>query len=293
MIGFLLLSVASGHTPTSTTTPSTAFQSTRFASVGPTKRTSCHSNQFFALSFKAQIDNNHEGDPDATFSEMTHEYSLSKLLLDLTSTSTRSTEEDALTLQWNSTNPQSTSVGQRHKQRPSSTGNGEDRTKAQIKKLKFLMTQDVEQLIRINDPSAPNKAANNIHRLNTLYQIHGNPDYKPTTLMYNVLIQAYAKSGREDAPEMAEGVLQTMIRTDDDGTFLGAKPNAISYTTVIDAYARSKKKNAAEKAEEILFRMMQLAEERGDDGSRDDSIAPTSITCDAGACVVRLVRGVL
>lgn len=150
------------------------------------------------------------------------------------------------------------------------------RTKAQIKKLKFLMQQDVEQLIQDKNTTAIAKALENIDRLTVLYNQEGNSDYKPKTIDYNLLIRAHGKlTSPTEALEVLMELEQLYKDTDDEDI----RPSVISYTEVIDAYAKSHTPNAAEKAEELLFRMMTAAERP--DGSMDEKIAPTSITCDA------------
>ena len=151
-----------------------------------------------------------------------------------------------------------------------------ERTKAQIKKLKFLMSEDVEKLIQDKNVTAIHKAQENIDRLQKLYQEEGNSDYKPRILNYNVLIRAYGKLA---SPEQAEKILMDLQRKYEETNDEDFRPRTITYTEVIDAYGKSKQRNSAEKAEEILMKMFEEAE--NDDGTMDESIAPSSITCDA------------
>mmetsp|Transcript_25010 Transcript_25010/g.28937 ORF Transcript_25010/g.28937 Transcript_25010/m.28937 type:complete len:694 (-) Transcript_25010:22-2103(-) len=147
------------------------------------------------------------------------------------------------------------------------------RTKGEIKKLKYLMNQDVEKLIESNDPSAVKVAQDNIKRLQKLYVDEDNIDYKPRTLNYNMLVRALGRSKRGDAPNLAEKMLNQMIAKYKKTLDEDIKPNVVTYTEVIDAYARSKKRNAAEHAERILLSMMEQ-------GDNDIGVLPTSITCD-------------
>ncbi len=148
------------------------------------------------------------------------------------------------------------------------------RSKADIKTMKFLMHQDVEKLIEANDQSAAQVAEDNIQRLELLYETEGVEDYKPRIITYNVLVRAYGKSQRDDAPALAEQTLQRIISVYKQTGDEDMKPTVVTFTEVIDAYARSKKKNAAEQAERILLEMME--------GSKygNDIPLPTSITCD-------------
>ena len=150
------------------------------------------------------------------------------------------------------------------------------RTKAQIKKLKFLMMQDVETLIQDKNSTAISKAQDSIQRLQKLYKTEGNSDYKPRILNYNMLVRAHGKLG---TPEQAEKVLHDIQRMYKETKDEDIRPRTITYTEVIDAYAKSNKSNSAEKAEELLFQMLEEAE--NEDGTMDDTIAPSSITCDA------------
>ena len=147
------------------------------------------------------------------------------------------------------------------------------KTKQEIKTLKFLMNQEVESLIQANDSSASQLAEDNIQTLLQLSETEDNVEYKPRILHYNMLVRAYGKSQREDAPALAEKALKRIFALYEETGDEDIKPSFITYTEVIDAYARSKKKNAAEQAERILLHMMEEAE-----GGSD--ILPTSITCD-------------
>ena len=180
------------------------------------------------------------------------------------------------------------------------------RNKAQIKKLKFLMNEDVEKLIQAaNYTEAIHKAEENIQRLEDMYQKEKDNDckylYKPTTHNWNMLIRAHGKSNAKDAPLQAEQILNQLKRayytdstttctdrgnstvisttTQDQNHLNILKPSVISYTEVIDSYAKSNLHNSAEKAETLLYEMLEQAER--EDGTYDEDVAPTSITCDA------------
>ncbi len=154
------------------------------------------------------------------------------------------------------------------------------RTKAQIKKLKFLMNSDVDKLIQENNSTAIEKAEDNIKRLQKLYETDGNPDYKPKILNYNMIVRAYGKSNLPDAPEQALRVLNELKEMYEETGDEEIRPTTITYTECIDAYAKSKRKNSAQKAEELLFLMMEESE--NEDGTTDDLLSPSSITCDVG-----------
>lgn len=139
-----------------------------------------------------------------------------------------------------------------------------------------MMMSEVEELIQQKNVTAIARAKDNIDRLQNLYQAHGNSDYKPKIINYNLVIRAYGKLG---TPEQAEGILRKLENIYTDTGDEDVRPTVITYTEVIDAYAKSTRKDSAEKAEALLFAMMEEAE--NEDGSFDERIAPTSITCDA------------
>lgn len=159
------------------------------------------------------------------------------------------------------------------KQKKQKTKKTKQRTKTEIKTMKFLMNQDVEKLIESNDPTASQVAEENIRQLQLLHEMEGNDDYKPRILSYNILVRAYGRSPRDDAPSLAEQALKRIISMYEQSGDEDIKPSVITYTEVIDSYARSKKKDAAEQAERILLEMMEEAEQGSD-------IMPSSITCD-------------
>lgn len=150
------------------------------------------------------------------------------------------------------------------------------RSKAQIKTLKFLMMQDIESLIQDKNKTAIIAAQNNIDRLERLFHKEGNDDYKPKIMQYNLLIRAHGKLGD---PMQAEEILNNLEDLYQKTGEEDIRPTVISYTEVIDAYAKSNHAHSAENAERLLYLMMDRAQK--DDGTLDDALAPTSITCDA------------
>ena len=85
----------------------------------------------------------------------------------------------------------------------------------------------------------------------------GNPLAKPDTISYNVVINAWAKSGGNTAAMEAEKLLARMhkLHAQGDGD---VKPNVVTYGAVIDAYAKSGAKGAAAKADKLLAKMIHL-----------------------------------
>jgi len=67
-------------------------------------------------------------------------------------------------------------------------------------------------------------------------------------------MDAWAKSGRHDAPTKAEALLKEMIKLS-DASWHEATPNVISYNTLISAWANSSLDGAPQRAEELLHEM--------------------------------------
>ena len=95
-------------------------------------------------------------------------------------------------------------------------------------------------------------------RLEKLWR-SGNKEVKPDKILYNSVIDAWAKSGRREAPMRAEAILQHMEQLNKQG-HKGVRPNVICYNSVINAWAKSREKGAAERAEAILNHMIKLQE---------------------------------
>lgn len=81
--------------------------------------------------------------------------------------------------------------------------------------------------------------------------------FLPFARQYNVVINAYAKSGGKGAAQEAEHLLQRMHMMYDQGD-LSVKPNVVTYGAVIDAFAKSLERNAAARADALLANMVAL-----------------------------------
>lgn len=124
-------------------------------------------------------------------------------------------------------------------------------SKSKWKKKRYVMMKDVDDAISKDPQRAVKKAQEMLRRMSRLHQITRIPDYKPTAQAYNLLINAFAKSGLPDAGYEAERVLQEMLQR-------GVKPNAISFTSTLDAYAKSGQDDAAQQAERVLLELLDL-----------------------------------
>lgn len=92
-----------------------------------------------------------------------------------------------------------------------------------------------------------------------MHKMHedGNVFAKPDTITYNVVINAWAKSGGKGAAAEAEKLLAKMQKLHAAGD-PDIKPNVVTYGAVIDSYAKCGEKGAAAKADTLLARMIQL-----------------------------------
>ncbi len=87
---------------------------------------------------------------------------------------------------------------------------------------------------------------------------------------YNVVINAWAKSGAEGAAHNAENILATMEKKYRDGDS-SLKPNTRTYTSLIDCWAKSGEPVAARKAEQILITMQAKYEQSGDSAAKPNT----------------------
>ena len=132
-------------------------------------------------------------------------------------------------------------------------------------------TMLVDAYAKIGDPE---RAEAVLLRLEKLWR-SGNEKVKPNTILYNVVIDAWAKSGRREAPKRAEDILQHMERLNQQG-HKDVRPDTISYGAVINALAKSREKGAAQRAEAILNNMLMLYE-GGREECQPDTMTFTSV----------------
>jgi pentatricopeptide repeat protein len=88
--------------------------------------------------------------------------------------------------------------------------------------------------------------------LNHLLESKNHSD--PNVITFNIVIDAWAKSGRQEAPLRAEAVLKKMIALSDAG-WHKVSPDVITFTSVISAWANTGHQLAPQRAEEILHEM--------------------------------------
>jgi len=101
---------------------------------------------------------------------------------------------------------------------------------------------------------------------------NGKSPVSPDVKSYTKAINAIARSGRADAGEQAETILNRMIQQSDEEEEGGGglRPNTYTYTYVIDAYARSSSSKAPHAAQRLIERMEELRAEG------DPEVRPTT-----------------
>jgi pentatricopeptide repeat protein len=80
----------------------------------------------------------------------------------------------------------------------------------------------------------------------------GNSDIEPSIHMYTTIIEGFANSGRRDAPEKAETVLNSLLELFDERKIDSLRPDKGLFSTVINAYSKSKHPCWGQKALSIL-----------------------------------------
>jgi len=102
--------------------------------------------------------------------------------------------------------------------------------------------------------SAAERAQQLLDRMEGLYR-DGDDNVKPTTVVYNSVMAAWAKSGEAGSAERAEDLLarmQQMAKTSGDAS---VRADTISFNSAIDAWARAEEYGSAERAENLLNSM--------------------------------------
>jgi hypothetical protein len=102
-----------------------------------------------------------------------------------------------------------------------------------------------------------------------------NEDLMPSTVTFNICIDAWSRSRTSDAPNRAERLLNTMKEYNEKG-FTFIKPDVVSYSACITAWGRSREKDGAQRSEAILTHMQALYEATG-----DEDLAPNIVSLSA------------
>ena len=137
------------------------------------------------------------------------------------------------------------------------------------------LSPDIKSYAMVVDAYAkvgePESAEAVLMRLEKVWK-SGNEKVKPNTILYNAVLDAWAKSGRREAPKRAEAILHHMEQLNQQGNE-DVRPDTVSYSAVINAWAKSREKGAAQRAEAILNHVLLKLHE----GGREEC-CPTTIS---------------
>ncbi|KAG7351249.1 PPR: pentatricopeptide repeat domain containing protein [Nitzschia inconspicua] len=117
--------------------------------------------------------------------------------------------------------------------------------------------------------SAAQRAEAILQHMNQQYQATGLENLKPTTGIFNAVINAWARSKDKIAPSRAEQILKWMNNL--HRTNPSIRPDKYTYNTVIHAYAKSGGAVAAKKAQELLENMQKMYQQ-GNPSTKPDTI---------------------
>jgi hypothetical protein len=92
-------------------------------------------------------------------------------------------------------------------------------------------------------------------------QAADDPERRPDTIFITNVIRSWAKSGRLEAPEMADGLLQLMHDLYDSG-WTDSGPNTLTYGSTMEAWYRSRLPEAANSMEKLLEDMKNSSVEQ-------------------------------
>ena len=122
--------------------------------------------------------------------------------------------------------------------------------------------QCIDAFVRRNDEDAAERAEAIVERMTKLYE-KGLGHVKPTTDVFNVVLNAWSRSNEEGAAEKAEKIFQWMEEQYRAGDDL-VRPNEVSLCAVLNAWANHAENGGAERAVQIWEHMDSVSdEERG------------------------------
>ena len=125
---------------------------------------------------------------------------------------------------------------------------------------KYSYTIAINTLARSKEPRSAHRAQQILDKMITHYNDKGNSDMMPTTATFNVVIDAWCRSGDVESGKKAEAILERLIklerpRNEIIRTGPQLQPNAITFNSTITAWARSGDARAGEMAENLITRM--------------------------------------
>jgi pentatricopeptide repeat protein len=94
-------------------------------------------------------------------------------------------------------------------------------------------------------------------RLGQAYQDEDDTTLRPDTIFFTNVIRSWAKSGRVEAPEMADGLLQMMHELYSKSGWIESAPNAFSYAATMEAWSKDQHNPDSIKRIEALLEEMK------------------------------------
>jgi hypothetical protein len=127
-------------------------------------------------------------------------------------------------------------------------------------------------IVNSKTPEAPEEAEK---LLMVMYKDYcsGNKSAKPNALAITQVIDCWGKSGRRDAGERAEALLDWMLKLYNEQKDESFKPNQMTWNAVVNAWAKSRVFGKANRAKEVLDRMVTMYES----GDRSEAARPNHI----------------
>lgn len=99
---------------------------------------------------------------------------------------------------------------------------------------------------------------------------HGNTKAEPTTVTFNTVMTAFAKSGHPRAPEKVENILREMERLASSNGW-SCSPNTWTYTIVLESWSSLRSIRGAERAETILRGLQKYYQ-----STKDEEVRPNN-----------------
>jgi pentatricopeptide repeat protein len=94
-------------------------------------------------------------------------------------------------------------------------------------------------------------------RLGQAHQDEDDTTLRPDTIFFTNVIRSWAKSGRVEAPEMADGLLQMMHELYSNSGWIESAPNAFSYAATMEAWSKDQHNPDSIKRIESLLEEMK------------------------------------
>jgi hypothetical protein len=124
--------------------------------------------------------------------------------------------------------------------------------------------------------AAATRAEAILQHMNNMFQKSGHESLRPTTGIFNAVINAWARSREQLAPVRAEQILEWMDTLYHNGN-LDVQPDKYTFNTVIHAWAKQGGRDAAEKAQHLLHCMHRMTT-NGNLNAKPDTITVSSRT---------------